>query len=101
MLNFENDFTFKIPVQVGGIKWTMTIPEIEDTGDGMATSGKSTTIQLVNSSSSTATVFATSDVTISSSGIFPETTLSITKPYSQQIFTNKGIYLKLVGNLIQ
>ena len=97
MLNFENDFTFKIPVQVGGIKWTMTIPEIEDIGDGMATSGKSTTIQLVNSSSSTATVFATSDVTISSSGIFPETTLSITKPYSQQIFTNEGIYLKLVG----
>ena len=97
MLNFENDFTFKIPVQVGGIKWIMTIPKIEDTGDGMATSGKSTTIQLVNSSSSTATVFATSDVTISSSGIFPETTLSITKPYSQQIFTNKGIYLKLVG----
>lgn len=97
MLNFENDFTFKIPVQVGGIKWTMTIPEIEDTGDGMATSGKSTTIQLVNSSSSTATVFATSDVTISSSGIFPETTLSITKRYSQQTFTNNGVYLKLVG----
>ena len=97
MLNFENDFTFKIPVQVGGIKWTMTIPEIEDKGDGMATSGKSTTIQLVNSSSSTATVFATSDVTISSSGIFPETTLSITKRYSQQTFTNNGVYLKLVG----
>lgn len=97
MLNFENDFTFKIPVKVGGEKWTITIPKIEDTGDGTVTSGKSTTIQLVNSTSSTATVFATSEVAISSSGIFPSTTLSITQQRPQQTFTNGGIYLKLVG----
>lgn len=97
MLNFENDFTFKIPVKVGGEKWNIKLTEIADASEGTVHAGSATTIQLVSSTSSTATVFATSDVTIASSGVFPSTTLSVTQPRPLQTFINGGVYLKLVG----
>ena len=97
MLNFKNDFTFKIPVQVGGIKWNIKLTEIADTSEGTVHAGSATTIQLVSSTSSTATVFATSNVKIESSGVFPSTTLSVTQPRPLQTFINGGVYLKLVG----
>ena len=97
MLNFENDFTFKIPVKVGGEKWNIKLTEIADTSEGTVHAGSATTIQLVSSTSSTATVFATSNVKIESSGVFPSTTLSIIQPRPLQTFINGGVYLKLVG----
>lgn len=96
MINFQNDFIFKIPIDRNALIWQFKIPSV-DGNAGMLFSGEGSTIRLVH----TATVYdaspyATSTVEVSSSGIFPSTTLTTSKPYYRQDFINNGIYLEFL-----
>ena len=96
MINFQNDFIFKIPIDRNALIWQFEIPKVE--GDAkMLFSGGDSTIRLVRTATvHDATPYATSTVEVSSSGIFPSRTLTTSNSYYRQEFINNGIYLEFL-----
>lgn len=95
MIDFQNDFKFKIPVDANGISWTFNLPTVGRPGDGVVDSGDTGTIELVSSTGTSFTRYATSAKQVSESGVFPARTLT-TSGYYRPTLSN-GLYLKFIG----
>lgn len=96
MIDFQNDFKFKIPVDTNGKIWKFVLPTVGVYGDGIVDSGDTGTIQLVSSTGTSFSIYATSDAAVAESGVFPARTLT-TSRYYRQTFAN-GLYLQFVGS---
>ena len=95
MINFQNDFMFKIPVDANRISWTFSLPTVGVSGNGVVDSGDTGTIELVSSTGTSFTRYATSAKQVSESGVFPARTLT-TSGYYRPTLSN-GLYLKFIG----
>ena len=95
MINFQNDFIFKIPVDANRISWTFNLPTVGVSGNGVVDSGDTGTIELVSSTGTSFTRYATSAKQVSESGVFPARTLT-TSGYYRPTLSN-GLYLKFIG----
>lgn len=95
MINFQNDFIFKIPIDANKISWTFNLPTVGVSGSGVVDSGDTGTIELVSSSGTSFTLYATSAKQVSESGVFPARTLT-TSGYYRPTLSN-GLYLKFIG----
>lgn len=96
MIDFQNDFKFKIPVDTNGKKWKFVLPTVGEYRDGIVDPGDTGTIQLVSSTGTSPSLYATSANEVLESGVFPARTLT-TSRYYRQTFAN-GLYLKFVGS---
>ena len=96
MINFQNDFIFKIPIDRNALIWQFEIPKVE--GDAnMLFKQEDSIIRLVRTATVyDATPYATSKVEVSSNGVFPSRTLTTSKSHYRQEFINNGIYLEFL-----
>ena len=95
MIDFQNDFKFKIPVDTNRKKWNFILPTVGVNDNGIVAAGDEGTIQLVSSTGTSFSIYATSVAAVSESGVFPARTLTTTG-YYRQTFAN-ALYLKFIG----